>query len=563
MSYLPVPPRVWSRVQNECSLNLGIGNSLNYARFDYERQTLLKGNILQYKKNSSNLTKNQRYSQIAKGMWTNRTTTYATQSDSYTNPNTNSLRRVNFTIVDPSNNVYSNPPNPFFAYGCPIDAPIKEGGSLICNTTVDPCTDVIINQTVSQKLCNPTTDSDVPGQIIPLCWNDGFPTWFPRQRYVMSTSGTKWPVNAKFIQSAIKLDTSIVLTANVTGCGNTVNLNWTYTTSTCIPITSFKIYQNNVLLTSVPFPETSLTLNELPGTYVFFVTAMSSNSSESTPSNTATVNTIAGYYTSGASETYAKNGYVYIVFRNNGSITFTCLPLTLDYTLVGGGASAGDCGNSTSSGAAGGGGQVLTKTSVSVPSLDTWQITIGQGGTNPIGSSVGGIGGDTNITSTSYNDQTNNGLYAGQGGQSPAGPNVCDSSICAGGGPVPGTSASGGVYNFPDFRYGTGGAGGNLNLTFGNAGQNNFVDKAGRGGDGQLGIDSNYYGGGGGGGGWQLGTGSYGGIGGGGYGTFVPDLDNPTPAPGTPNTGGGGGGGFFSSLPGNGGSGIVIFRFTL
>ena len=54
-----------------------------------------KGNVLQYKINSSNLTKNQRYSKIAQGQWTNRTKTFASQSTrGYTNPNTQSLMRV-------------------------------------------------------------------------------------------------------------------------------------------------------------------------------------------------------------------------------------------------------------------------------------------------------------------------------------------------------------------------------------------------------------------------------------------------------------------------------------
>ena len=68
IQYNPVPPRVWSRVQNPCTFDV---NNLNtdYARAEYDRQMLLKGNILQYKKNSSNLTKKQRYTQIAKGMW--------------------------------------------------------------------------------------------------------------------------------------------------------------------------------------------------------------------------------------------------------------------------------------------------------------------------------------------------------------------------------------------------------------------------------------------------------------------------------------------------------------
>ena len=56
IQYNPVPPRVWSRVQNPCSViayksDDPAANS-DFARADYERQMLLKGNILQYKKNS-------------------------------------------------------------------------------------------------------------------------------------------------------------------------------------------------------------------------------------------------------------------------------------------------------------------------------------------------------------------------------------------------------------------------------------------------------------------------------------------------------------------------------
>ena len=271
---LPVPPRLWSRVQNDCSSNIGIGNSLSYAAIDFERQSLLKGNVLQYKKNSSNLTKKQRYSQIAKGMWTNRTTTWATQSDSYTNPNTNSLKRVNFGVVDPSNNTFSNPPNPFFAYGCPINAPIKDGGSLICSTTVNPCTDVVISQTLSQKLCNPTTDSDVPGPIMPLCWNDGNPTWYPRQRYTMGTSGDKWPVNSKFIVSAIHPNPPILL--SVTVVNNYVILQWESGNNDCYPVQEFFIYDNGVIVQKVPYPLLTTTVYNLfnCSTNVFYVTAV-------------------------------------------------------------------------------------------------------------------------------------------------------------------------------------------------------------------------------------------------------------------------------------------------
>lgn len=60
IQYNPNPTRVWSRVQNPCSTFVdSTNNASNYAKADFERQMLLKGNILQYKKNSSNLTKNK------------------------------------------------------------------------------------------------------------------------------------------------------------------------------------------------------------------------------------------------------------------------------------------------------------------------------------------------------------------------------------------------------------------------------------------------------------------------------------------------------------------------
>jgi len=119
--YNPQPPRAWSRVENICAqITDSSGNILSpvtniqvpLAAYYNDVQIINKGNILQYKKNSSNLTKNQRYSKIAKGMWTNRTKTWATQSDTYSNPNMSSLLRVNYTNV----------PLPFGVvdpFGCP------------------------------------------------------------------------------------------------------------------------------------------------------------------------------------------------------------------------------------------------------------------------------------------------------------------------------------------------------------------------------------------------------------------------------------------------------------
>ena len=95
-NYNPQPPREWYRFQNNCStaafspINittlLNPSNNISPA-YKYQLAVYKKGNILQYKKNSSDLTKKQRYAQIAKGMWTNRTKTWSSQSESVSNPN--------------------------------------------------------------------------------------------------------------------------------------------------------------------------------------------------------------------------------------------------------------------------------------------------------------------------------------------------------------------------------------------------------------------------------------------------------------------------------------------
>lgn len=245
--YLPQPPRAWSRVQNSCSL---VTNDANAAAFNAKQQMLEKGNILQYKKNSANLTKAQRYSKIAKGQWVNRNTTWATQSmNGYTNPNTKSLKRsgnvINIAInpttglilgptmepitcqqqIIPSNtilpqNIDATGAEPFIpppiepTEGSNITPPIiaeeqmspvviQDGGALICSVQENICTGET-TYSVSQILCHPTTDSNVPGAIQELCWNDGTPTWYPRQRYVMSNSSNKWPINYKLFVSAVK-----------------------------------------------------------------------------------------------------------------------------------------------------------------------------------------------------------------------------------------------------------------------------------------------------------------------------------------------------------------------
>jgi len=221
-TYNPVPTKVWSRTQAPCTFYTESGNydtvyvpltksTVSRAEAIYDTQMLIKGNILQYKNNSSNITKSQRYSQICKGKWTNRTTSFATQTELYTNPNTSSLKRVNATEIPPNdipgkpNNIsgpyQSETMNPFL---CPGDS-IQDGGNLICNTVVNPCSNEIIQQTKNQ-FCYPTTCSNVPGKIIDLCWNPRVATWNPKTRLSMSNSGNKWPQNYKGLVSAVHVN---------------------------------------------------------------------------------------------------------------------------------------------------------------------------------------------------------------------------------------------------------------------------------------------------------------------------------------------------------------------
>jgi len=202
-SYLVFPPRAWNRYDNRCAsstINPFAGVKQNYVPFvnlivnpqdyQYQQAVLQKGNVLQYRKNSSNLTKNQRYAQIAKGKWTNRTTTWASQSQTVTIPNTKSLRRVNYSSFNITNGQTNS-----------TEAIIEDGGSLICNIYENPFTGKVYAVTQTRD-CYPTTMSDVPGPPILLCWSDGYPITNPKTKLTYGTSGDKWPTNYKLLKPA-------------------------------------------------------------------------------------------------------------------------------------------------------------------------------------------------------------------------------------------------------------------------------------------------------------------------------------------------------------------------
>lgn len=259
--YNPSIPKEWTRFENRCVYQQPLAvadintqvyipllqKTVPIGSVQYELAMLSKGNVLQYKKNSSNITKAQKYAQIAQGMWTNRNTTWASQTQTVTSPNTKSLRRVNYTnsvivngiavpTIDPITcpspiipvypvlpNSGGNEPNPIpppvlpptpqpSGPSGPIIPPIiiipipppiviPNGGSLVCNVIENICTGEIYSITVDQK-CYPTSDSDVPGPIINLCYNNSLPTYYPKTKLTYGTSGNKWPINNKIWGSA-------------------------------------------------------------------------------------------------------------------------------------------------------------------------------------------------------------------------------------------------------------------------------------------------------------------------------------------------------------------------
>jgi hypothetical protein len=343
--YLPQPPRDWSRVQNNCSISIDVTNTTNgFIRMPLtgelvppallaEKMAMLnKGNVLQYKANSSNLTSAQRYSKIAKGQWTNRNTTWATQSTrGYTNPNNSSLKRAGNVVnvsIDPitgaiigetnrpvtcpkplviinqllpanSQSSESEPsvpppvePTPASETFPPIesDTPvepivIQDDGNLICSIQEDVCTG-FIKSSLSQKLCNPTTDSDVPGQIQDLCWNDGTPTWYPRQRYIMTNSTNKWPVNAQLL-SSVKPYPAVI--TSITAVSTTITLIWIQNNS-CIEVTGFDIFQNGILVKSVNNITLTTDINVNPNSfYEYYIISRTSGNVASDPSNTVSI----------------------------------------------------------------------------------------------------------------------------------------------------------------------------------------------------------------------------------------------------------------------------------
>lgn len=297
-NYNPIPTRAWSRVENPCVYIVPgstyqqayiplTGQVVSQAQADYESKQIYKGNILQYKGNSARFTKSQRYSQLAKMAGPNRTKVFATQSETYTNPNTTGLLRVGYTTYPFPNQIPGAPNNISgpFAYGIPnpydcSGNSIQDGGTLVCGTFANPCSGEIIKRGINPAtICYPASASNVPGPSL-LCWNNKVQTWFPRQRYFMNNSTNKWPTNYKGFVSA---STPVPPILNYDVSGVIIKLSWQQPTS-CYPITSYFIFVNNAFYDSVPSNVNTYNLTLGVGEFKIYIRALS-NTLASNPSN--------------------------------------------------------------------------------------------------------------------------------------------------------------------------------------------------------------------------------------------------------------------------------------
>jgi len=235
INYLPTQNNVSSRNQSSCTYispttNDNVYNPLTnqtMSLVDANNQTQMfnKANILQYKANSSSITKNQQYAQICKGFGPNRTKAYAN----------------------------------------------------------NPCK----NQTIINPSCYLTTCSDVPGKQEYLCFNKKMllKPWFPSVKRKMTNSANKFPINYKGFTIAVKPTPPTLFFIN--DISNIVSLNWEIFASDCLPITDFNIYQNNVFIQKVSSEVTTFSINISSTSKImhfFYVTSVS-DYIESSPSN--------------------------------------------------------------------------------------------------------------------------------------------------------------------------------------------------------------------------------------------------------------------------------------
>jgi hypothetical protein len=613
-NYNPKPPRVWSRVQNPCTFVNPEGpyfstydpltkKTVSLAEADYDNKMINKGNVLQYKGNSARLTKSQKYSQLARLAGPNRTKVFATQSETYSNPNTTGLLRQNYSNYSFPNEIVGAPNNISgpFAYGItnPDDCSgntIQDGGTLVCGTYANPCTgEIIKTSSTSATICSPSSASNVPGSSI-LCWNTKVQTWFPRQRYTMNNSTNKWPINYKFFRNASSLKPSSppILFINFDDCE--LFLTWE-TPSSCFQILGYNIYINNEFYVNVSEFTNTYNLPLITGNLQIYITAVTTDS-ESDPSNTVSITIFFGIVLISnnnlSRQVLYESGYRTIVIEpsiiplfgqnaiSNGVIYNCGIDFPLNVLLIGGGGGGASGYNGECAGGGGGSAGINEIDNIIPPSNIPIEFTVGIGGggripgNSGVGNSSGQAGQNTivNFGSTqiiSYGGKGGLGIgttleYGGGTGgdavkiSAPVGPNYSGY----------GGSGGGGAWNFGGgSSVNIGGSGGTGYTSNGNLGSNAVISSniGGEGGDSVFPFINSipllgfvYFGGAGGGGGnlgGQAGADGSGGAGGSSSKDYTNDYGENAITYGA----GGGGGGAINSISnygGNGANGVII-----
>ena len=201
----PVPPREGYRTSNCNTLYSDDLDIITPEQDDFIKQQY-KGNILQYKANSCNFSQKMIYAKIMQGRWTNRKKCYASQTVTYTNPNTQYFNRAGglYILLDgtatafpPTCPQYTNVVN----YNSnqranPATAVIPSGGVFISNEQIDPCSDYIKKNPPS-IFCFPTTCSNVPGKERNLCYISRNSCYYPKPKRVMTDVGGGLPINIR------------------------------------------------------------------------------------------------------------------------------------------------------------------------------------------------------------------------------------------------------------------------------------------------------------------------------------------------------------------------------
>ena len=157
INYVPDPPRLWSREQYGCPPNTD-QDPLFYEKLSERR----KAEIFKYKNNANNMSKKQIYANFARGRNYTGKQSWATQSATITDPNTNNLPRVGATPI-------------------PLTDPvILNGGTLQCKSG-------------NQTQCAMSYENDTPGPARSICLNPAVPLYNFKVKRTYRAGGGKWP----------------------------------------------------------------------------------------------------------------------------------------------------------------------------------------------------------------------------------------------------------------------------------------------------------------------------------------------------------------------------------